>query len=154
MRLLTQAVHIVTRYFEATQPYIKNGELSVRWVIVSMTSPASKNYAYNILSTSNPLQALINYEKSFIYGNENKSVKLLQPPKKNILDMMNNNNTIASNHITSVPYIVYNNQQGLARMIGGKNIPLTSALSAQKINEEKISELLALIGSTWSNIKS
>lgn len=118
--------------FEATQPAIKSGQLTVRWIPMGALRN-SPDIVKSIFNSKDPLQAFINfhdtksYDKNLIADNEKAD-----------------NNLELSDDIHGFPTILYKTPEGALKISGGDKLPLTDAAIAEKDNIKKVNEFLLL----------
>ena len=100
--------------FIALQPYIKSKKIAVHWVVVGMLKPSSVEKSQAILSSKEPLKALMYNETNFDMEGENGGVnKELFPINKDGINAAKSNlDFYIDQKFTVAPLIIYKNKNG------------------------------------------
>lgn len=123
--------------FEATQPAIKSGQLTVRWIPMGALRN-SPDIVKSFFNSKDPLQAFIKYHNTKTYDknltNDNEKAE---------------NNMKLSSDVLGFPTILYKTPQGALKISGGEKLPLTDAAIAKKDNIKKINDFLLLTSNNF-----
>ena len=112
--------------YENWQPFIKQGKVTVRFVLVAFIKPSSAPKAAALLQSKNAQQALAHYEKSFIGGTRALSRTVVTHSSS-----INLNANLELFHQIGgqvVPFTVYQNRSGALKRISGELTPSDIAL--------------------------
>lgn len=106
--------------YESIRPYIGNGSLKVRWIMVAFLKPSSLGKAATIVSSRNPAQALESDESGFNAENESGGIV----PKQNIYPgakkvIMKNTAFMKSYGFKRTPIIIFKTTSGKTEVLRG-----------------------------------
>lgn len=121
--------------YESIRPYIGNGSLKVRWIMVAFLNPLSLNKAATIISSKDPAQALENNETSFNSASEEGGITPstnVYPAAKKIV--INNTHFMKAYGFKRTPIIIFKSHNGKTEILHGAP------------EQDKWSELLPYIG--------
>lgn len=121
--------------YESIRPYIGNGSLKVRWIMVAFLKPSSLDKAATIVSSKNPAQALENNETTFNTSNEEGGItpsSSIYPGAKKIIT--NNTDFMKAYGFKRTPIIIFKSNTGKTEVLRGAP------------EQKKWSELLPYIG--------
>ncbi|WP_116964843.1 hypothetical protein [Fastidiosibacter lacustris] len=136
-------------FFEASQKFIQNDMLAIRWVPIGIIKPSSPTKTMAILSAKSPIDALKENENQFDYSKEEGGIKPVADPNDMQIEQFNHNMRVLKGLINSVPVIVYKNDLGYARISGGALLPLEAKSSALAQNEQKVENFIKQVSSDW-----
>jgi thiol:disulfide interchange protein DsbG len=106
--------------YESVRPYIGNGSLKVRWIMVAFLKPSSLNKAATIVSSKNPAQALENNEASFNTSTEEGGItpaSTIYPGAKKIV--INNTHFMKAYGFKRTPIIIFKSRNGKTEVLRG-----------------------------------
>ena len=109
-------------FYEAVQPLIKSGQLTVRWLVIGFLKPSSPAKAITILNASNPAKAMAQNEASFNEKTEEGGIKETKKPTATEKAKLDFNNKFAQSlQIMQTPTIFYKTDSGQTHMQAGYN---------------------------------
>lgn len=137
--------------FQASQSFIKQGQLAVRWIVVGVVKPSSPTKAMTILNAPSPLKALKENEQYFNDHTEKGGIQgLLQPEPKQIA-RLDQNIQAMRDFVSTVPAIIYLNRRGHIVLSGGERLKLAASPEALKDNQHKLAQFLNQIENHWAS---
>jgi thiol:disulfide interchange protein DsbG len=105
------------RLYSAMQPYIKSGQLAVRWIVIGIIKPSSRGKALTILGSKSPVAALVQNEKNFNEATEEGSISATQKASLEATAALQKNTAFAlNNHFNATPVVLYKTEHGIKRM--------------------------------------
>jgi thiol:disulfide interchange protein DsbG len=126
------------RLYDALQPFIKKGQLAVRWLPVAFLKATSTGRAYALLSSSNPLQTLAQNENNFDESSENGGVPPLNNPSAAVQQQLQNNMAFLTEaQINATPALLYKTVNGSAKLDMGM------------IDATKLKDLISNVGKSF-----
>ncbi len=117
--------------YENWQPFIKQGKVTVRFILVAFIEPSSAPKAAAILQSKNTQQALAHYEQNFKDISKSLSRTVITHSSK-----VNLNGNLELFHQLGgqvVPFTVYRNRSGVLKRISGEMTPSDIALLLQNM---------------------
>ena len=103
--------------FEALQPLIAKGDVSVRWIPVAFLKPSSNGRVYALLSSADPLQMLKQNEADFNEQTEDGGVPPLSNPSSTVQQQLQNNMAFLTEaQINATPALLYKTKPGTAKL--------------------------------------
>ena len=106
--------------YERTRALVNNGQLAIRWIIVGVIKPSSKDKAYAIFDANDPLKAIAQNEATFNTAQEEGGITPeLNPSKLAQAKVAHNTEFMINNKLIVTPVIFYRNAQGQALMQQG-----------------------------------
>lgn len=109
----------------ATQPYLKQGKIQIRNVMVAVIKPQSIGRGAAILSAKDPVATLRRHEESFGHS----SVKVLSPVPKALADKLGDNGDLMHQlGVVGTPAVVYRDRAGHVKIAPG--LPPADAMDA------------------------
>lgn len=106
--------------YESIRPYIGNGSLKVRWIMVAFLRPSSLAKAATIISSHNPAQALENDESKFNVGTETGGIipkQNVSPQAKKVV--IKNTDFMKTYGFKRTPIIIFKTTSGKTEVLRG-----------------------------------
>jgi len=106
--------------YESIRPYIENGSLKVRWIMVAFLKPSSLDKAATIISDRNPAQALEINESSFNVGTETGGItptEFISPAAKHVI--LQNDAFMSIYTFKRTPIIIFKSISGRTEILHG-----------------------------------
>lgn len=101
------------KLYQVTRPYVKSGDLAMRWIWVGFLKNTSAGLAQAILAAKDPIAAMAQDENGFNASLEQGGLTPLANPPKDVIDKFNQNMSFLSQfQFPGTPVIIYQDQQG------------------------------------------
>ncbi|NNM59790.1 MAG: thiol:disulfide interchange protein DsbG [Legionellales bacterium] len=101
------------KLYEVTRPYVKSGDLAIRWIWVGFLKPSSAGLAQAILGSKDPVQAMAQDEDKFNAATEQGGLTPLANPPKDVMDKFKKNMAfIGEFQFPGTPVLIYQDQSG------------------------------------------
>lgn len=111
------------RLWQATQPYLQQGDVQVRNIIVAVIAPQSLGRGAAVLSASDPHAAYLAHEQHF---RDNSPVPVLKQVPDAIQKKIDSNEALMDKlGIDGTPTLLYQDAKGTVRMVPGMPSPDT-----------------------------
>ncbi|WP_321943658.1 thiol:disulfide interchange protein DsbG [Paraburkholderia tropica] len=100
----------------SVQPYVAQGDVQVRYIMVAVIAPASLNRGAAILEAKNPSAALVTHEQSFGHSPIAPEASVPEATKQTLLA---NTNLMLKLGVAGTPATVYRDAQGAVHLAQG-----------------------------------
>ena len=107
------------RLFNQMQADINEGKIAVRWIVIGLMKPSSKNKAANILSSATPLEALKQNEKNFNEKIEEGGSTDTPPPAASLAKIESNNTFFTEAGLNQTPATFYQTSNQIKKVLMG-----------------------------------
>jgi len=116
------------KLYQVTRPYVKSGDLAIRWIWVGFLKNTSAGLAQAILASTDPVAAMAQDENGFNASTEQGGLTPLANPPKDVIEKFNKNMAFLGQfQFPGTPVLIYQDQQGKPQAAFG--LPLDAELS-------------------------
>ncbi len=125
------------KLYEVTRPFVKSGDLAIRWIWVGFLKDSSPGLAQAILAAKDPAAAMAQDEAKFDEKNEQGGLPPLTNPPKDVADKFKKNmDFLGKYQFPGTPVLIYRDQAGAPQASFG--LPANEQLSAAVNNMGKL----------------
>ncbi len=108
------------KFYQVTRPFVKSGDLAIRWIWVGYLKPSSAGMAAAILNAKDPAKLLAKNESGFSDRSEQGGIKPLKNPPQAALDKLQKNMDFMSKfQFPGTPVLIYMDQSGQPKTMYG-----------------------------------
>ena len=107
-------------FYESIKPLLNNGDVQIRWILVTFIKPSSPGKAAAIMGAKNPVQAFEMNEAKFISGTETGGIKPMNPIDPRLKAKIDQNMAFMKKFgFAQTPTLVFQTTDGTPKIIAG-----------------------------------
>jgi thiol:disulfide interchange protein DsbG len=108
------------KFYSSTRPYVKSGDLAIRWIWVGFLKPTSQGMAMAILNAKDPSVELAKNEHNFASSNAQGGIQPLKNPSKEVQEKFNKNMQFMQEmQFQGTPVLIYTDKTDTPRTLFG-----------------------------------
>lgn len=108
------------KFYQTARPYVKSGDLAIRWIWVGFLKPTSQGMAMSILDAKDAAAEMTKNENNFVESSEQGGITPLDNPSQAVKDKFNKNMKFMQDmQFQGTPVLIYRDKTGTAKTIFG-----------------------------------